>query len=81
MEIFKGKTAELGSTLRELEMNLQRARKGNPPCSSYPEGKSSMRNQSLERLEKKNCRYQVEDCENEGKHENKRRHKSVTWTK
>ena len=53
MERFKGKTAELGSKMRELEMNLHRARKGNPPCSIYPEGKSSMRNQSLERLEKK----------------------------
>lgn len=62
MERLEGKTAELESALRELEIDLDSARKGEPQRCTYPEGKASKRNQSPEMLEKKiaNTKLKIE---------------------
>jgi DNA topoisomerase-1 len=53
MEKLEGKTAELESVLKELEIDHTRARKGKPPLCSDAQGKPYKKNLSPETLEKK----------------------------
>ena len=53
MERLEGKVAEFESLLKELEIDLTRARKGKPPLCSDAQGKPYKRNSSPGMLEKK----------------------------